>query len=225
MVQVWLRRPYARILLGLATGAVVGIAVYEASLLKGPSLYGLTGATAGAVAGLVVHTYSRNARLTDVTITIPQLSELHFVVTKESQQIAWRLFVETVTRISVQSLDEDSGLIREALSSLYGLFQTTRDVLTHAQPSRSYDGAPTVEELAIAMLNLELRPFLSYWHPALAKWERANPGGDESSWPRNSECRSNLTLVQQRMREYAIGYARLAGVSDADILMRGAPSQ
>jgi hypothetical protein len=170
---------------------------------------------AGGVAAIVVHGYSRTAHLSEVTVTVPQLSELRFVVTRDSKRVAWKLFVETMTRVSTQPLEQEEGLLREAMSSLYGLFEMVRETLKETLPSTADDGAPTVEQLAITMLNLELRPFLSRWHPALRRWEDAHPGVSESEWPENRACRDALTRTQAAIRDYALGYARLAGVRDA----------
>jgi len=219
VTQWWFRRRWARTALGLVVGAVVGLVVYQASRLTGRNLYILSGAVGGATAAAVVHGYSKAARLTDVTLTIPQFSELHFTVTKDSRLVAWKLFVETVTRVSTQPIETGSGLIREALTSLYGLFDVTRQILKQTQPSNPSGDAPTVEELAITMLNLQLRPFLARWHPALHEWEKAHPGEDESAWPDGASCRAELVSVQQHIRQYAMGYAKLAGVYDATSLI------
>ena len=40
---------------------------------------------------------------------------------------AWELYIELITRVSVVDLGPDEGLVREALSSLYTLFGTTRE--------------------------------------------------------------------------------------------------
>ncbi len=40
---------------------------------------------------------------------------------------AWEMYVELATRITVQPLTPDEGLIREALTSYYSLFATTRE--------------------------------------------------------------------------------------------------
>lgn len=154
-------------------------------------------------------------------MTVPQLSELRFVVTKDTKKVAWKLFVETVTRVSTQPLADGTGLLREAMTSLYGLFQVVRDTLKETLPSPVQGRAPTVEQLAITMLNLELRPFLSRWHPELRQWEQANPGADEAGWPAGAACRRELAQVQSRIRGYAVGYARLAGVDDAAALITG----
>ncbi|TCB97305.1 hypothetical protein E0H26_13710 [Micromonospora zingiberis] len=221
MVLGWARSRWAKILLGFVVGAAVGVAIYHASRLTGRNLFVLCGATAGGVAAVVVHGYSRNVRLTDVTISVPQFSDLHFAVTRDSQQVAWKLFVEAVTRISTQPLNAGDGLLREALTSLYGLFATTREVLKESQPSRQTDGGPTVEHLAIAMLNVELRPFLSRWHPILGRWESAHPEQSEAGWPLNAECRSELAAMQKRLLPYIHGFGKLAGVRKAPQIVDG----
>jgi len=168
--------------------------------------------------------YGHAARLTESKVTIPHLSELTFIVNNDARQVAWHLFVETVTRISVQPLASDEGLAGEALSSLCGLFSTTRDALKLSRPSVPVPGGQTVEYLAVTMLNLELRPFLSRWHPRLQRFEQAHPGVPDSEWPENATCRDELREVQQRIYCYALGFARLAGVPDAAAMIAQEPS-
>jgi hypothetical protein len=208
-------------LLGLVVGAAVGLAIYQGSRLTGRNLFVLCGGTAGAVAAVVVHGYSRTARLTDISISVPQFSQLHFAITKDSQQVAWKLFVEAVTRVSTQPLDTGSGSVREALASLHGLFAITREILKDAHPSRQTGKDPTVEHLAIALLNTELRPFLSRWHPALRDWERSHPDQAASSWPEEGRCRAELAAMQTRLREYVLSFGRLAGVPNAGQIIEG----
>lgn len=218
-----MRSRSARILFGLIIGALVGLAIFYARQLQGPGLFLLTGAAGGAVAAVVEHGYRRSAQLAEVTVSVPQLSELRFVVTKDTCRVAWKLFVETVTRVSTQPLPDDGGLLREAMNSIYGLFQVTRETLKDTMPSSPRGTAPTVEQLAITMLNLELRPFLSRWHPALQRWKQENPDADERAWPDNTTCRRDLAQVQQRLHEYAHGYAQLAGVDNAAALLTDPP--
>jgi len=80
------------------------------------------------------------------------------------RRAAWELYVELLTRISVVPLAQREGLLREALMSLYSLFDTTRQILrTHgpdiAEPKR--DGEYSLGFLAVAMLNFTLRPLLA----------------------------------------------------------------
>ena len=221
MSRQWQWNNWTRALSGLIAGAIVGLAVYGAGRLTGPALFGLAGAAGGVAAALVFQFYGRNVKLTDITVTIPQFSELHFAITRDSQQVAWKLFVESVTRISTQSLDTDSGLLGEALASIYGLFAITRDVLKQTQPSAKTGHNPTIEHLAIAMLNNELRPFLSRWHPALQKWEKQYPDQPESTWPQAAECRSELASMQRRLERYVLGFGELAGLPNARDILKG----
>jgi hypothetical protein len=202
-------------------GAIVGVIVYGASKLTGPGVYILAGATGGVVAAIVMQAYSQTVRLTDITVSVPQFSELHFAVTRDSQEVAWKLFVESVTRVSVQSLESGNGILREALTSLYSLFETTREILKQTQPSRKTGDFPTVEHLAIAMLNNELRPFLSRWHPVLRDWENQNPGKPNASWPLAAECRADLVAMQRRLMQYVLGFGRLAGVPNSREVLEG----
>jgi hypothetical protein len=165
---------------------------------------------------LVLQFYRRAVRLTEVKITIPQFSELTFLVNDESRAVAWGLFIETVTRVATQPLDDEQGLIREAMNSLYGLFATTRDTLKGSRPSIPAPGSQTVEHLAVTMLNWELRPFLSLWHPRLRQFEQEHPDGPESAWPEAANCRAELRRTQEHLRRYALGFARLAGVRDPE---------
>lgn len=150
-----------------------------------------------------------------VKITVPQVSELTYVVNNDARGVAWNLYVETVTRVSTQRLADEDGFVRESLTSLHGLFGTTREILKASHPSVPVSGGPTVEYLAVTMLNRELRPFLSKWHPRLGEYEKSHPDDPESAWPGKTACRSELSVVQAHLVEFALGFARLAGVRDA----------
>lgn len=212
-----MRGQVLRLVVSGLLGALAGLGVYQLTQISGPLPFLVTGAVAGSATATLLRFYRRSARLTEVRLTIPQFSVLTFVVNDDAKQVAWKLFVETVTRTSTQPLKDEEGLLREALSSLYGLFATTRDLLKAARPSVA--GRQTVEHLAIAMLNRELRPFLSKWHPRLREFEKTHPSGPESVWPDNAACRAELRRVQQSIHEYALNFARLAGVAAPELLL------
>lgn len=197
-------------------GALAGLVVFTIAHITGRNLYIVIGGVAGATAVIVLQQYLRTTQLTEIKVSVPQISELTFVVNNDARQVAWKLYVEVVTRVSTQPLADDEGRIREALTSLYGLFATTRDTLKGSRPSVPVSGSQTVEILAVRMLNQEIRPFLSKWHPRLRDFENAHPNEREASWPYNQECRRELRIVQGRLVEYSLNFARLAGVRDAD---------
>jgi hypothetical protein len=211
-------RRAVRVLVAIVGGGLTGVALYTLRSIGGVYVFGAVGAVLGALAMLGADLYHRTASLTEVRITVPQLSELTFVVNDHTRAVSWQLFVESVTRISTQRLDDDEGLLREALTSLYGLFATTRDILKAARPTSHGEGI-TVEYLAVNLLNRELRPFLSKWHPRLREFENTHPELDESAWADATECRGELTRLQDQTREYVLSFARLAGVRDPELMV------
>jgi hypothetical protein len=224
MIKPIFNRRSTQIAAAAVLGALIGLVVFTVARITGRNLYVIVGGVAGVGVALVLQQYWRTAQLTEVTITVPQVSELKFVVNNEARQVAWKLYVETVTRVSTQPLTDEEGFIREALTSLYGLFATTRDTLKESRPSVPVSGGQTVEHLAVTMLNHELRPFLSKWHPRLRAFEQAHPDSQESGWPDNAACRSELRHVQVHLVEFALGFARLAGVRDAETAIAPARS-
>src|SRR5689334_5145418 len=122
MRRGWRQRRWVRLVAGALVGAATGAVVFFATQLTNRILFVLTGTISGLLAAFLAQSYSRNARLSDVKVRIPQLTELHFVMTRDTQLVAWKIFVETATRVSTQSLRPGEGILREALSSLYAMF-------------------------------------------------------------------------------------------------------
>lgn len=207
----------ARLVLAAITGALVGLFAYFLGSLDGYPVFLIVGAIAGiALAGLM-QLYVRTVSLAEITVSVPQLSQLTFVVNKDDKQTAWELFIEVATRVSTQPLEPGDGFLRESLNSLYQLFGQTRDILKRAQPTK-IKRAKTVEYLALAMLNRELRPFLSKWHLRLSRFEAAG-ATDEAAWPENSQFRVELEMMRERLVEFALAFATLAGVPDPHTLV------
>src|SRR5678815_2097102 len=71
---------------------------------------------------------------------------------------ALRLWIELETRIASQKLHYRSGSEETAASSIYGLFNTVRQLLGESTP-----GSPFAE-ITLAMLNDVIRPFTARWH-------------------------------------------------------------
>jgi hypothetical protein len=157
------------------------------------------------------------ARLTKVKIKIPWVGEAEWTADPKERRAAWSLYVELVTRVAVQVLPQDQGSLREALSSLYSLFNSTREILKEAGPDIGASTA-SVGGIAIAVLNRGIRPFLSQWHPALLDWESqkekgVSPGDHERKWSKYAQLRSELDKLRLNLNSYAEGLATIAGVT------------
>ena len=171
----------------------------------------------------------------DVSIGIPPLAiSGSFRPSKAEQLGAWELLVELTSRTAVAPLAPDVGLLREALSSHYALFQITRDILRKHGPEVAdsrHDGNLSLGVMAMRVLNEVLRPTLSRWHPALADYENGRPQGVsqlewERRWARDKECRTALNDVRAAVRSYIDALGRIAGAPDlADAAVAVPPSR
>ncbi len=145
-----------------------------------------------------------NAYDIDLDIDLPSLKLKGLWHVSEAEKAAvWELYVELATRISTIPLNDDSGLIREALSSLYSLFGTTRDILKRHGPAAATasHGNVSFGMLATTVLNEVVRPYVAKWHVELEDWEmqrRAEVSRyqHERAWPRNHLARKGLAELR-----------------------------
>jgi hypothetical protein len=132
---------------------------------------------------------------------------------------AWEMYVELVTRISIVELGPDEGILGEALSSLYSLFGTTRDILRRYGPSvakPSKGGSLSFGYIAVAVLNGVLRPVLAKWHPRLETYGSTRPENlsiaeHEQAWPQAAELRTTLEATRVSLLAYASLLGEVAG--------------
>lgn len=115
---------------------------------------------------------------------------------------AWELYIEMLTRITTQLLSNDHGDEKAALTSLYNLFPTTREILRRK-------GRKTIQftKIAIPVLNQIVRPFT-------AKWHRESLTG---AFDDNNRCyifRQELEDLQKQLRNYNNMLAHIAEVED-----------
>jgi len=134
----------------------------------------------------------------------------------EECRAAWSLYVELVTRVAIEPLGDEKGLLREALSSLYSLFASTRQILREAGPDVGAS-SKSVGGIAIGVLNRGLRPFLAEWHPRLVNWESQRaaetcPKEHEDHWPDAPKLRQALHELQSELQKYARALEVIVGL-------------
>lgn len=157
-----------------------------------------------------------------VEIGLPTIGKIEgtWVPDVSEQQAAWELYVELITRISITSAGRQDFLLRESLSSLHSLFETTRAILRQHGPAVARPKGKNVLSLgylAVTILNTVLRPFLSKWHPLLLDFEATKPAklsslAHEQSWQHYAEFHESLGAVQKTLLEYADVLATVAKV-------------
>ena len=167
----------------------------------------------------------KQLELETVEVELPFLGPTFTVKLNDAQRVVgWKLFIESSTRIATRSLATDEGIIREALTSLYKLFEITRTELKSMKPSPIPDEPDTytVETYALKMLNDGLRPLLARWHPRLSKWEKT--GLPESEWPLATHCREDLEITREIMLAYTWGLGQIVKATQLDQLLPPKPA-
>ena len=134
-------------------------------------------------------------------ITAPFL-EAEFGPSDPDRNAAWDLYIELLTRISTQDLPDDDGVEKNALDSIYSIFDTTRSILKHHGR-----GCSEFAILAIVVLNQKIRPFTSKWHKVSME-----PGFDATET--KLQFRAEFRGLQNVLRTYSKMLADLAGVED-----------
>ncbi len=158
----------------------------------------------------------------NIGVKLPFLNiETNWKVDDQQRNASWEIYVELVTRVTVQELKENEGLLREALASFYSLFETTRGILKKYGPSIATPAAKddtTLGHIAVGVLNKVLRPLLAKWHPLLKDYEDHKPPDIsapqyERQWPHAGELRQEIAGVRQQLIAYADVLATASGVS------------
>jgi hypothetical protein len=150
------------------------------------------------------------AVLRKVNVKLPGI-EGEWVADEAQRTAAWEMYVELVTRVAVQPLGSDAGMLREALSSLHALFGETRRILRTYGPDIAkpeHKQFLSFGALAVDVLNVWLRPFLAWWHPRLGDHESRRPAGvspyqHEHTWTEAPALRAALEQLRAQLVSYA----------------------
>jgi hypothetical protein len=171
----------------------------------------------------------------NVALALPYIGSITGVWKPDDQEqhAAWELYIELTTRISVAELSPSDGLLRESLSSLYGIFTTTRQLLRQYGPrvARSQTGTTiSFGYLAISMLNYVLRPVLAKWHPLLLDYEHQRPASvsplqHEQAWERAAELRQALNEVRAILMQFTALLAQISHIPTAYLADSATPQR
>lgn len=129
-------------------------------------------------------------------------AELEFEATEDDMTAAWDMYVELLTRITTQSLEDGTGDEATALKSIYDLFGITRAILKEKGRLAS-----NFTKVAIIVLNQVIRPFTARWHKKKL----------EGAFSKEEECenfRVELKVIQKDLIRYTQLLADMARVED-----------
>ncbi len=154
-----------------------------------------------------------------IDVRIPGIGGIEGTWEPDDSEIkaAWELYVEMVTRAPLGSVSREDGSARETLTSIYSLFDTTRNILKRYGPSIARPKNKrelSFGYLAVSMLNLALRPFLAEWHSKLSGWERENTSIPTAEWSDRLDFLRALDETRDQLRQYANLFAQVANVPE-----------
>lgn len=133
--------------------------------------------------------------------------EMEWKPQDEDKAAAWDLYIELITRVTTQSINDDSGSEKAALDSVYQLFPITRDVIKS-------NGRHCIQftKIAVIVLNQIVRPFTSKWHSVISVNEYMTD-------VQKASFRQELKTLQIELVTYSRMLADLADVEDLSDIM------
>lgn len=140
-----------------------------------------------------------NWDMTSLIIKAPFI-EMEWNPSEPDKNAAWEMYIELVTRITTQKLDNSEGIEEKALESVYNLFPLTREIL------KKYGrDAEDFAKLALLILNQIIRPFTAKWH----KISQENGFKDDKI---KEKFRIELKELQKNLKTYTNMLAEMSGV-------------
>ena len=139
--------------------------------------------------------------MTSLKINTPFL-DMEWKPKDEDKAAAWDLYIELLTRITTQCLNESYGDEKTALASVHQIFPLTREIIKN-------NGRHCIEftKIAVIILNQVIRPFT-------AKWHRLSIQGAFSDIEKCQIFRKELMELQDVLSIYTKMLADMAGVED-----------
>lgn len=203
--------------LAATVGGLSGVIVYWTLSIPSILAWMLSGALIGLCVGLAwpfLRSFALRHNINEWQLKEVDIQGLKFTSAGAQRRVAWRLFVEIVTRVSTQTLPDEDGDNGTALKSLHELFLFTRKMVSEMEPTPSATG-DTVETFALDMLNSDLRHFLGKWQPV---WDDFAKKSDVVSqdWPEHRRFREELRHLQAKIEGRARGLAEIAGLQNVD---------
>ena len=125
----------------------------------------------GAVFLLLARIYrSRRYASYSLSIGLPfNLGSRTYDTTPRDRIVAWKLYVQLVTRKAALPFDDAYDLISDVYDSLFALFGVTRDLLLELPP-HEFEREDSVAQLLLRVTNDGLRPHLTRWQADFRKW-------------------------------------------------------
>ena len=157
----------------------------------------------------------RRSQIKSVSLSLPfKLGSVVFDTTPTDRIIAWKAYVQLVTRKAALPFDEEHDSIEDVYASLYSLFNATRDLLSDLPP-KNFQNPDGISAQLLRILNDGLRPHLTRWQSDFRTWignarkkdefMSMSPVGLQKRYPRYSSLVEDLKDTNTELSELADG--------------------
>lgn len=162
---------------------------------------------------IVIIIARRSIYADSVNINIPfGIGSANFKTAPMDRIIAWKLYVQLVTRKAALPFDEQLDLISDVYDSLFELFKITRELLLELPP-HEFQRQQGIAALMLRVLNGGVRPHLTKWQAEYrawsetsgksAKYKNLKPQEIQRKFPRYTELVSDLKHTNTELSKLA----------------------
>lgn len=171
-------------------------------------LIGLALAISRIVSFILRKPFKRSIDIDEVKLGIGD-SSVTLRFDKRDQEIAYKIWVELVTRKIGMTFDVENDVIVEVYNSWYDFFRISRELLKN-MPASKFKYSSDLIKLTISMLNEGLRPHLTKWQARFRHWyevelQRNNttsPQEIQQQYPEYASLVAELKSTNQKMLSY-----------------------
>ncbi len=171
---------------------------------------------------LIYLNHRRRGQSTSVSVGIPfGLGSTTYDTTPADRIVAWKLYVQLVTRKAALPFDSDADLVVDVFDSLFELFPISRTLLSDLPP-RHYERDGGVASLVIRVLNDGLRPSLTRWQSGFRQWwtealeqesnKGTRPQDIQRQFPQYDELVKDLRVMNTELGKFADELFEIASV-------------
>ena len=162
----------------------------------------------------------RRFQIKSVSFSLPfKLGSVVFDTTPTDRIIAWKAYVQLVTRKAALPFDEKHDSIEEVYASLYSLFEAIRDLLSDLPP-KDFQNPDGISAHLLRILNDGLRPHLTRWQSDFRTWlgnarrkdefMNMSPVGLQRRYPKYLSLVKDLNDTNKELSELADGLYLIA---------------
>jgi len=112
----------------------------------------------------------RRGNAGSISLGLPfNLGSMTIDISQADRVLAWKLYIQLVTRKAALLFDDEYDLVADVYDSLFALFKETRVLLLELPPNE-FRKKQGISVLALRILNDGLRPHLTRWQAEFREW-------------------------------------------------------